>query len=201
MNGVSMIKTKEAELTSAVLLYAIRCIAEGDYAALRQMHMGDREIDEMKRIGIRDLYHAGSLRSHCVSIQLNKDVFWSMIRYMRTQTETDDVLQTIIDKDAPFELVRNFYGLSTREYTRRRRAGTGLTSAGRPQEPTDEEADRLWDEWNAIEDKDANGRLSTPNGYLKLSDELGISLRSVWLLTERWIETDFALARQKQYVE
>ena len=98
----SMKKTKEAERTSAGLLYAIRCGAEGDYAALRQMQMGDREIDEMKRIGIRDLYNAGSLRSHCVSIQLNRDVFWSMIRYMRAQTETDDSLQELIDQDAPF---------------------------------------------------------------------------------------------------
>ncbi|MCY4142661.1 MAG: STY4526/YPO1902 family pathogenicity island replication protein [Gammaproteobacteria bacterium] len=193
-----MMKTKEAELTSAVLLYAIRCVAEGDYAALRQMQMGDREIDEMKRIGIRDLYNAGSLRSHCVSIQLNRDVFWSMIRYMRAQTETDDSLQELIDQDAPFELVRNFYGLSTREYTRRRKSGTGLTNAGRPQEPTDEEVDRLWDVWETIEGRDANGRLSTPARYLQLSEELNIPLRSIWLLTERWIRTDAELARVRQ---
>lgn len=191
-------KTKEAELTSAVLLYAIRCVAEGDYAALRQMQMGDREIDEMKRIGIRDLYHAGSLRSHCVSIQFNRDVFWSMVRYMRAQRETDDSLQELIDNDAPFELVRNFYGLSTREYTRRRKAGTGLTNAGRPHEPTDDETDRLWEVWETMDGKDAKGRLSTPQRYLELSQDLDISLRSIWLLTERWILDDAELARVRQ---
>lgn len=192
-----MIKTKEAELTSAVLMYAIRCIAEGDFAALRQMQVGNREIEAMKRIGIRDLYHTGSLRSHCVSIELNREVFWSMVRYMKDQSEIDDHVQVLIDQDAPFEMLREFYGMSTREYTRRRRERDDLTNAGRPLEPTDEEADRLWDEWQSMTDRDANGRLSDVGSYIRLSKELSIPLRSVWLLTERWIANDRELSRSK----
>lgn len=190
-----MIKTKEAELTSAVLMYAIRCIAEGDFAALRQMQVGNREIEAMKCIGIRDLYHAGSLRSHCVSIELNRDVFWSMVRYMKDQSDIDDNVQVLIEHDAPFEMLREFFGMSTREYTRRRRERKDLTNAGRPLEPTDEEADRLWDQWQSIDDKDANGRLSDIGSYVNLSEKLSIPLRSIWLLTERWIENDRELGR------
>lgn len=192
-----MIKTKEAELTSAVLMYAIRCIAEGDFAALRQMQVGNKEIEAMKRIGIRDLFHAGSLRSHCVSIELNKDIFWSMIRYMKEQSEVDDHVQVLIERDAPFEMLREFYGMSTREYTRRRRERNDLTNAGRPHEPTDEEADRLWDEWHSVMEKDANGRLSDIGSYVSLSEKLRIPLRSIWLLTERWIANDRELGRLK----
>lgn len=192
-----MIKTKEAELTSAVLMYTIRCIAEGDFAALRQMQVGDREIEAMKRIGIRDLFHAGSLRSHCVSIELKRDVFWSMIRYMRDQSEIDEHVQVLIERDAPFEMLREFFGMSTREYTRRRRERSALTNAGRPQEPTDEEADRLWDAWQSEPEKDANGRLSNIRSYIELSKKLSIPLRSIWLLTERWIANDRELGRSK----
>ncbi|MCY3884107.1 MAG: STY4526/YPO1902 family pathogenicity island replication protein [Gammaproteobacteria bacterium] len=192
-----MIKTKEAELTSAVLMYAIRCIAEGDFAALRQMQVGNREIEAMKSIGIRDLFHAGSLRSHCVSIELNRDVFWSMIRYMKDQSEVDDHVQVLIERDAPFEMLREFYGMSTREYTRRRRERSDLTNAGRPHEPTDEEADRLWDEWHSVTEKDANGRLTDIGSYVSLSEKLSIPMRSIWLLTERWIANDRELGRSK----
>ena len=192
-----MIKTKEAELTSAVLMYAIRCIAEGDFAALRQMQVGNREIEALKRIGIRDLYHTGSLRSHCVSIELNKEVFWSMVRYMKNQSEIDDHVQVLIERDAPFEMLREFYGMSTREYTRRRREKEDLTNAGRPHEPTDDEADRLWDGWQSAQGKDSNGRLTSVESYVILSDELNIPLRSIWLLTERWIANDRELGRSK----
>lgn len=192
-----MIKTKEAELTSAVLMYAIRCIAEGDFAALRQMQVGDEEIEAMKRIGIRDLYHAGSLRSHCVSIELNREIFWSMLRYMKDQSKVDDHVQELIELDAPFEMLREFCGMSTREYTRRRRERGDLTNAGRPHEPTDEEADQLWDAWHAVEDKDANGRLPGIQSYVSLSESLNIPMRSIWLLTERWIENERELGRSR----
>ena len=36
--------TKESELVMAVLLYAIRCLAEGDYHALRGMNFGPEEV-------------------------------------------------------------------------------------------------------------------------------------------------------------
>ena len=194
-----MLKTKEAELTSAVLLYAIRCIAEGDFKALRKLNVGEREVNEMKRIGIRELYHAGSMRSHCVSVKLNRDMFWSMIRHMREQSHTDDVLQLLIDKDAPFELVRDFYGLSAREYTKRRSSAKvkNKIGRGRPVEPTIEESDRLWKAWRSHPGKDDSGRLISAEDYMVLADKLDMSIRSVWLLTERWNETHKHLEQQR----
>ena len=50
--------TKEADLVVAVLLYAIRCLAEGDQAALRSMRFGPKEIEalrEARRTGDEDL--------------------------------------------------------------------------------------------------------------------------------------------------
>ena len=117
-----------------------------------------------------------------------------MVRYMKSQSETEDDLQALIDTDAPYEMVRDFFGSSTREYTRRRRASIGLTNAGRPQEPTEEEVDRLWDMWKASDRKDASGRLGSVRDYIDLAEESDVSLRSIWLLTERWVEDDAKLA-------
>ena len=44
MNG-----TKEADLTTAVLMYAMRCLAEGDQAALRNMNFGVKEIETLAK--------------------------------------------------------------------------------------------------------------------------------------------------------
>ena len=42
-----MSATKEAELTTAVLLYAVRCLAEGDQHALRAMNFGAKEVEAL----------------------------------------------------------------------------------------------------------------------------------------------------------
>ncbi len=48
--------TKESDLITAVLMYAIRCLAEGDQAALRNMNFGPREIEALREMNLADLY-------------------------------------------------------------------------------------------------------------------------------------------------
>ena len=57
--------TKESELVMAVLLYAIRCLEEGDQHALRSMNFGPQEVAALRDINLADLYRAGSLQAHC----------------------------------------------------------------------------------------------------------------------------------------
>lgn len=188
-----MVKTKEAELTSAVLLYVLRCIAESDHIALQQLKIGEREIEQLRKLGILDLYRIDSFRSHCLSISFNREIFWTMIKYMEDQRENDTQLQQLIDNDAPFSMLECFFGISNREYTQRRRAKSGLTNVGRPHEPNDSQTDALLEIWFKRlknQDKDAEGRLLEPTRYLEIAKKLEIPLRSIWLLTERWNEMD-----------
>ena len=192
-----MQRTKEAELTSAVLIFVLRCVAEADYTTLKQMEIGDREIEELRRIDVLDLFHAESLRAHCLSISFNRDMFWTMIKFMRTQRSNEDAIQQLIDNDAPYEMVHVLHGMSTREYTTRRKSGTNLTEVGRTQEPSEDEADELWEAWSAVEERDFAGRPVDPVEYLSLADQTELSLRSVWLLTERWLEMDHKRNKSK----
>ena len=196
-----MVKTKEAELTSAVLLYVLRCIAESDHIALQQLKVGEREIEQLRTLGILDLYRIDSFRSHCLSISFNKEVFWTLINYMKEQRDDEIKLEQLIDHDAPYSMLECYFGISNREYTQRRRAKKGLTNVGRPNEPSDAEADALLESWFKRlknTEKDAEGRLMDPIQYLALANELNIPLRSVWLLTERWIEFDQRAYMKKQ---
>ena len=43
-----MESTKESDLVTAVLLYAMRCLAEGDHVALHNMKFGPREIEALR---------------------------------------------------------------------------------------------------------------------------------------------------------
>jgi len=58
-----MDSTKEADLVTAVLMYAMRCLAEGDQTALRNMNFGVKEIEALREMRIADLYRIESLRS------------------------------------------------------------------------------------------------------------------------------------------
>ena len=96
-----MSSNKEADLTSAVLLYAVRCLAEGDQQALRSMNFGPKELDALQGINLADLYRADALRVHCLKIDLDREVFWPMLAHLRHQRESEELQRTLIVADAP----------------------------------------------------------------------------------------------------
>ncbi len=59
-----MSRSKEADLVLAVLVYAIRSLAEGDLEALREMDFGPMELKALEDIELSDLHRADTLRAH-----------------------------------------------------------------------------------------------------------------------------------------
>lgn len=179
--------TKESELVMAVMLYAIRCLSENDQHALRNMNFGPEEVAALRGLNLADLYRAGSLQAHCLDIRLNRDVYWPMLAHLRRERESEELQRDLIQADAPLEMMRSLFGLGSREYTRLRRMLTVEPAVGRPPEPDEETAHRLW---RALAtqmqtDKD-NG--TDPGVYLAVHHETGASLRAVWNLAQRMLE-------------
>lgn len=179
--------TKEAELVTAVLMYAVRCLAEGDLAALRHMKFGAREIEALREMSLPDFYRVEVLRAHCLEIRLNRQVYWPMIEYLREQRKSEEVLQSLITADAPREMLQVLFGLNSREYGRLRRSLSVDPSSGRPPAPDEDGSHELWKIWSARTDHDASGLLA-PKGYLELQRETGLSMRAIWYLTRRWVQ-------------
>ncbi len=177
--------TKESDLITAVLMYAIRCLAEGDQSALRNMNFGPREIEALREMNLADLYRIESLRAHCLEIGLNRDVYWPMIEHLRRQRESEELQQVLIAADAPLEMMQTLFGLGSREYTRLRRMLTVDPSVGRPAEPDEESTHTLWNAWVQLVDQKEDGPLP-PNDYLAIQRETGMSMRAIWNLTQRW---------------
>jgi len=182
-----MISTKEAELITAVLMYAMRCKAEGDQSALRAMNFGPNEIDALGEMNLGDLYHVETLRAHCLKIMLNRETFWLMIDHLHRRHESEALQKALIAADASHEMMQTFFGLGSREYSHLRRMLAVAGSLGRPPEPDSESIRKVWEAWNRHSDRLQEGLLA-PELYLEIHEETGVSLRSIWGQTCRWSE-------------
>ena len=169
--------TKEAELVTAVLLYAIRCLAEGDQPALRAMNFGPKEVAALRELSLADLYRAESLQAHCLDIQLNREVYWPLLAHLRREREVEEIQRDLVQADAPLEMMRALFGIGAREYTRLRRLLTADPAIGRPPDPDEATSHALWRAWSQRTEDDPTALL-TPEGYLALHEETGASLRA-----------------------
>jgi len=179
--------TKEADLVTAVLMYAMRCLAEGDQAALRHMNFGVKEIEALREMRVADLYRVESLRAHCLEIALNRQVYWPMIEHLSEQRALEDTIQILISADAPQEMMQVLFGLNQRDYTRLRRTLSVDLAIGRPPELDEASSHRLWEAWSTRVDGEESGLL-IPEQYLTIQAETGLSMRAIWNLTQRWAQ-------------
>ena len=182
-----MIGTKEADLVTAVLLYAMRCLAEGDQHALRAMHFGPKEIEALRDLNLADLYRVGSLQAHCLAIHLDRDVFWPMISNLTATRESEELQRDLIEADAPLEMMRSLFGVGSREYTRLRRMLALKPAVGRPPEPDEETAHKLWRALSARLPRHPEEALE-PKQYLAVHEESGAPMRAIWSVAQRWLQ-------------
>lgn len=180
-----MSTTKEADLNTAVLMYANKCLAEADQSALRAMGFGPKESEALRRFSLDDLNRVEAIRAHCLRVDLNREVFWHLVEHIKQHRASEEMQQTLIKDDAPQEMMQALYGLSAKEYTRRRRLMTLEPAVGRPAEPDDEKAHALWKAWKELV-KGEDRELLTAEDYLALKAATGVELRAIWQLTRRW---------------
>ena len=179
-----MTQSKEAELTTAVVLYAVRCLAEGDQMALRTMKFGPKELEALRELSLADLYRIERLQTHCLSIELNRQIFWPTIEQLKQQRQSEETQQALIVADAPQDMMRTLFGMSAREYTQWRRTLTLAPSVGRPAELEESDNHRLWYVWESMAGDD-DACLSGED-YLSLYRETDLPMRGIWILTQRW---------------
>ena len=176
--------SKEAELVMAVLMYAVRCLLEGDEAALHDMNFGPKEIAALRDMKLGDLCRVESMRAHCLAIALNRDVYWPMVANLREHRESEELQHALIKADAPQEMLQTLFGMRPREYTRLRHSLVTNPGIGRPRDPDDAAAAQLWLAWKAIE-RDSERPLDGSH-YLAMHAKTGISLRTIWRQIHRW---------------
>ena len=179
--------SKEAELTTAVLLYVMRCLDEGDQQALRVMNFGPEEIEALGDMNLADLQGADALRIHCLRLRLDRSVFWPMLDHLQSRQASRTVMRELIAADAPLPMMQQLFSMSSREYTRWRRLLLLGPSAGRPAEPSEADTHTLWQAWQ--EHGQAGEKKSLAGAdYLALHQKTSIGLRTLWTLVRHWEE-------------
>ena len=177
--------SKETELVMAVLLYAVRCLFDGDHAALRDMNFGPKEIEALRALKLADLSGVDALRAHCLDITLDRAVFWPMIEHLQAKRASEELQHTLMAADASLEMMQSLFGMGSREYTRVRRTLTLTPTVGRPPELDEAASAKLWLAWQPLA-KDAAGQLS-PAAYLTLHETTELPLRLIWNQVQRWV--------------
>ena len=175
---------KEAELMTAVMLYAVRCFAEGDTDALKEMNFGPKELRALREISMGDLFRARALTAHCLQVRLNREIYWPLLDHLRRERETEEAQRELVQADASLEMMQSFFGISAHEYTRLRRMLTVNPTFGRTPEANEAQATALWIAWKDL-GTEATSNL-TPADYLNLHRATGLSIRIIWNLIERW---------------
>ena len=175
---------KEAELMTAVMLYAVRCFAEGDVNALKEMNFGPKELGALRELSMGDLFRARALTAHCLQVRLNREIYWPMLDHLRRERDSEVSQRELVQADASLEMMQALFGTGGHEFTRLRRMLTVNPTFGRTPEADEAQEAALWAAWQQL-GADSTSAL-TPADYLRLHRETGISVRIIWNLIERW---------------
>ena len=180
-----MQRTKESELVAAILMYAMRCVLEGDRIALRDTQFGDQELEAIAKLSLLDLQRLESVKAHCLNIKLNQQVFWPIIEHLRRERDEEHTIQELLKANAPLEMMHTLYGMSARDFTGRRKKLVLETGVGRPPLPDTDAETELYNEWSRLVRTLGHDDLDGKH-YMKLHRTTQQSLRVIWQLTQRW---------------
>lgn len=174
---------KAGEFVVALVIYAMRCIEDGEMDALARMGFGPSEVATLAGLTVGDLKRIERLRSHFVDIKVDREAFGGIIRRIRTKGLSTEWEHALICADAPFEMMRRLFGTTRRTYIKLRQV-FGVSSVGRPREPTDAQATALWETIEQHLRASPRDTLA-PADYLAISHQCGVPLRTVWRESKR----------------
>lgn len=177
---------KEYELTNAVLRYATSCTREGDWSALRDMNIGDREAEALRNLTLGELtLLERKLDGHILRVQLDRAAFWMVLDQVRRESQLQAAKLELVRRNAPAEMMESLFGMGQKEYVACRRSIRAPRGVGRPPEPDEETTSRIWMVWKRVAGDTGWPR---PDQWTEIADETGASLRIIWRLAQRWLE-------------
>lgn len=183
-------QTNESNLTLATLIYATSCFEQGDWAVLRDLNFGEKEIKALETMQFADfLAISDRMDGHVLNIQLDRNRFWLILKEMRRERAVEKLKSALICREAPADMMRHLFGMNDRQYTvLRRRCRRGKRGAGRPAEPDIDTMNTIWRIW--YDELDGQEPASADD-WLKLSDATEADCRTLW----RFIRGTNALER------
>lgn len=171
----------EYEITHAAIRYALQCMFESNWHALREMGFGSKECEALNQLKLADLAALEKrLGGHILKIELNHSLFWAALAEVRHESSALQIRIELIKHDAPADMMRALYGIGDKEYTRLRQHHDAPSGVGRPVELDPDQA------WALSEILNRYKQVIAPADWLAIADESGIGLRTIWREHKRW---------------
>ena len=169
---------KAGDFVVALVIYAMRCVEDGETDTLERMGFGPAEVASLAGLRFGDLKRIEKLRSHFVDIRVDRAAFADVIRRISGDGLSTEWEHELIRADAPRDMMRSLFGTSDRSYTKLRQL-FGVSSVGRPREPTEAESAELW-QMIARRQREFRRETFLPADYVAISQQCDLPLRTVW---------------------
>ncbi|MGQ0700572.1 MAG: STY4526/YPO1902 family pathogenicity island replication protein [Panacagrimonas sp.] len=190
MNTAPVIRerSKENDLTFAVLNYASRCVAEGDFHAFRGLGFQIEDIGVIERLSLAELQLLSTSRSHAINVSLDREAWGWLLKRVRRQRSRDALALALIRLDAPNAMMASLFSYTDRDYASRREAcGIKETLAGgRPPSASEDDERHLWDLWVRLAKADTPQQLRADDLWLVVAKEGRPPVRTAWNLIQKW---------------
>lgn len=183
-------RTKEAELNFHVFVYLGRCVAEGDYQALRDIGCGLEEAAFIEQIRLPDLLALAATRAHALNVHFNRESMPWLREHMRRRRNRETLKTELLRAEAPFELMRQLFGMSAKEYAAARITLGQPSGRGRPALSGERDEQRLWQLWVLFAKPDRPQRLRREDQWLIIGRELDSTVRAAWSVIHTWGQDD-----------
>lgn len=190
-----MKRNKETDLTLATYLYIVRCWSEQDFESLAAMGLESSEMETLRALPLSDLDRLSEFRLQPLTIQLDRERLTQLLSHLERERQQDHTFQTLILMDAPFPMMRTLFGIDEHSYANwRRLLEIPLHSGGRPLEPDEDTAHRVWREWKALlGDRAPEG--VHPHEFITLQAQTQCPLRSIWTVIQTCYQDNGKTAR------
>lgn len=180
-------RTKEAELNFHIFVYLGRCVAEGDYQALRAFGCDLEDAAFIEQVRLPDLLALAATRSHALNgATMNHEAMRWLREHMRRRRNRETLKTELLCAEAPFELMRQLFGMSAKEYAAARATLGQPSGRGRPALSGERDEQRLWRLWVLFAKPDKPQRLRREDLWLVIGRELDSTIRAAWHVIHNW---------------
>ena len=179
-------RTKEADLNFAVFTYLARCVAEGDYHSLRALSFDLEDAAFIEQMRLPDLMALCATRGHALNIRVDKESLRWLKEHMRRRRNRETLKTELLRAEAPFELMRQIFGMSGKDYAAARLTLGQPNGKGRPALTGERDEQRLWQLWVRFAKADKPVRLRREDLWLVLGRELDSTIRAAWHTIQTW---------------
>ena len=174
---------KAGDFVVALVIYAMRCVQDGETDTLARMGFGPAEVASLTALRFGDLKRIEKLRSNFLDIRVDRAAFADLIRRIRGDGFSTEWEHALIRAEAPFDMMRCLFGTTNRSYTKLRQL-FGVSNVGRPRVPTEAESAALW-RLIGRRLRESGREVLLPADYLAISEQSGVPLRTVWRESKR----------------